>query len=1448
MAGWYRTGTVTLTNGSATVTGAGNTLWASALRPGMVFTTDFHTLYEVKSVDGDARVTLDRPWAGASAANVAYAVIFGGAAISNAEIVAELMTMVAKWQTREDQYDDWVAGEPDGGPNGDGKYPLTDSKGVTRLVTSPGRLLMLIDNGLMDNVQQVVDMIEDDVARAQQAADKADSATVTLQAYVASADQDRQAAEAARAAAALSEGNAKTSETNSKASETASAGSAATATGAAVTATKARDDAQTAQKASEQARDTTLAARDVTTAARDVTIAARDVTTQARDQATAAQTASAASQARAQDAMSTAVNAAADSVDAKIHAVNAQTVAEQRRDEAAGHAATAQAWASNPIGQPVTSGGFSAYHWAAQAQTYAQQAQVIAGGYMFGVVGDGNAGRINAMTAADTLHLVQGSGITITFDQATRKVTFSSQARAVATEDPAVTVRLDNVAGLAYLGLNRSKIDHATLANVGKYGHATIDTHIDNGSIHVPAPSSGDVDKLLKATGPGTFAWVKGAGSGIDADKLDGRSWENGDETGYNGGSPEWLKLGRWNCQGSNGRRLLITCAGCDDYSTGSTTAAGLTFINATSANNSDTAKGNVVATFANLGQNQLLNAVKFVQVGSDRFTYDVYVQRRGYSPFNFTVQCGGTWDTALAQSQADPGTDSATVRAALNLGRLLTTADLATGGTASTVAQRGSDGSLTASYFLASASIAQYCFYEVDAGADLKRWSVYADAGKLNFGASNDAWTATTNWLEVSRSGATPTQASFKVPVKTSLAGLAQAAGSEVLHAELFSSVGNNDYLRAKLLRTTTGTDWQGAVWRIQRTVDVTPQGYIDIGNAITLGVGATARLSVPGAGADVTIDSNKIWHAGNFDPATKAGTAVATVGANGLMSAADKTLLNNATAAATANALVLRAADGSAAFTGVTVGGNGVWHAGNLTGAWLGQDVRTSASPSFTGVTVTGSVTAKTDVIVRPPSGTAASCIRLVSDTTSDYAYIQVGDSTDDNGKLRIAKWGTTQGALDQFELYAGAIGLNGTVFAGYLNVNAQDSGNEGGELRLKGAGTNQDVVVDNNSGNYRIFAGSGGYGLTYMPATGALQIGGLTVMDAANVQDLRKTATATFGGLTLRGPQQFDITNGEKALQWTMTGYSVGLYANSASMGLYDWTNGRNPWGYSPATNQFSVNTPLSITAGVNVTGATVVGKGMSAQYPTQLFVAESTHATSRRAALQVGDWAFNSDAAGNGVRDFNMWHMSGAAPVFSVGTDRVFNFAKPPTVLGKALNNWEVISDTTISSSVSGVFITLPNKMSAAGYKRYKLLITGLNPTTKSTLWMNTSYDGGANWTPQGDQANSLLSIYPAANWTTPYQEYRNGTYGSMQLSWESEPNIGFTGELELAQYSGVATSCVAKSDIVGHNFSYGAQRMFSTAVIARDLNMLQIYASNGATVNLTLGRVTLLGMK
>lgn len=71
---WYRLGTVTVTSGSATVTGVG-TLFASSVREGDMFTVDADVFYEVKSIDSDSQITLNNNYAGETQSNIAYVII-----------------------------------------------------------------------------------------------------------------------------------------------------------------------------------------------------------------------------------------------------------------------------------------------------------------------------------------------------------------------------------------------------------------------------------------------------------------------------------------------------------------------------------------------------------------------------------------------------------------------------------------------------------------------------------------------------------------------------------------------------------------------------------------------------------------------------------------------------------------------------------------------------------------------------------------------------------------------------------------------------------------------------------------------------------------------------------------------------------------------------------------------------------------------------------------------------------------------------------------------------------------------------------------------------------------------------------------------------------------------------------------------------------------------------
>ena len=70
----YSTGTVSINNGSPTVTGT-NTLWLANVTAGDSFTVAGDgVMYDVASVDSDTQITLSAPYAGTTASGVVYAI------------------------------------------------------------------------------------------------------------------------------------------------------------------------------------------------------------------------------------------------------------------------------------------------------------------------------------------------------------------------------------------------------------------------------------------------------------------------------------------------------------------------------------------------------------------------------------------------------------------------------------------------------------------------------------------------------------------------------------------------------------------------------------------------------------------------------------------------------------------------------------------------------------------------------------------------------------------------------------------------------------------------------------------------------------------------------------------------------------------------------------------------------------------------------------------------------------------------------------------------------------------------------------------------------------------------------------------------------------------------------------------------------------------------------
>ncbi|MGY0830279.1 beta strand repeat-containing protein [Azospirillum argentinense] len=313
-----------------------------------------------------------------ASAGSGYMVIRNFAGTMAADIANRMADLVRKWQLREDEFVAWMAGDPRGGPNGDGKYPLTDTQGNVRLVETPSALLEMIDGGLMDNVQLVIDAVEDDVVAAQLAATEASEAAVATAAA-------RNAAQASQAAALASETSAKASETAAKASAQAGSASAGAAAQSALTAARAETSALAAKTAAETANAGAQAAK---TAAEGASAAAKASETAAKGSETAAKTSETGAAASAQTATTRATasatsasqaasSATAAAGSASAAATSAQT-ATTKASEAAASAAAGKTSETNAKTSETNAAG-SASAAAGSASNAATSAQAAAG-------------------------------------------------------------------------------------------------------------------------------------------------------------------------------------------------------------------------------------------------------------------------------------------------------------------------------------------------------------------------------------------------------------------------------------------------------------------------------------------------------------------------------------------------------------------------------------------------------------------------------------------------------------------------------------------------------------------------------------------------------------------------------------------------------------------------------------------------------------------------------------------------------------------------------------------------------------------------------------------------------------------------------------------------------------------------------------------------------------
>lgn len=121
--------------------------------------------------------------------------------ITNAILAQKINDLIEHWETVQQEFQDWITGEVDGGDFSNGTYPLTTYDGVTRYTLSPAQLEEDV-SGLVDSADTSAT-----AAAASAAAAATSASTATTQAT---------AADAARVLAETAKSEAETAETGAQ--------------------------------------------------------------------------------------------------------------------------------------------------------------------------------------------------------------------------------------------------------------------------------------------------------------------------------------------------------------------------------------------------------------------------------------------------------------------------------------------------------------------------------------------------------------------------------------------------------------------------------------------------------------------------------------------------------------------------------------------------------------------------------------------------------------------------------------------------------------------------------------------------------------------------------------------------------------------------------------------------------------------------------------------------------------------------------------------------------------------------------------------------------------------------------------------------------------------------------------------------------------------------------
>lgn len=159
----YRAGTVSIAAGTKVVTGTGTEWLANAAR-GDVLVVASGQCFELVTVESNTRITIDAPPA-AEVASAPYVLLRFVTNQGVLDLLEKIEEFLADRQVSLDEFSAWATGTADGGPNSDGKYPLTDRYGNVTLAECPAKLAKIAGEGAggggTGTVKQLNDVIPD---------------------------------------------------------------------------------------------------------------------------------------------------------------------------------------------------------------------------------------------------------------------------------------------------------------------------------------------------------------------------------------------------------------------------------------------------------------------------------------------------------------------------------------------------------------------------------------------------------------------------------------------------------------------------------------------------------------------------------------------------------------------------------------------------------------------------------------------------------------------------------------------------------------------------------------------------------------------------------------------------------------------------------------------------------------------------------------------------------------------------------------------------------------------------------------------------------------------------------------------------------------------------------------------------------------------------------------